>query len=159
MKRTAAVSKLKDELKSLESLKRPVQEIMRYTKEVDDLTREIARYEAQLGESGGTLSGAEIRTKMDSLNEQRTKLQREQKMLAAEKDKAKSRIQGLKEQITQMKFRLSEAENKVNAKTTFARDLEEARDQLRKAQEEIKVLLSLRGTDEDGYGESGGSRS
>lgn len=144
--RIAAVSELKVELKSLENLRKPVQEIMRYTKEIDDLTREITGCESQLGESGRSLTGAEIRAKMDELNEQRSKLQREQKSLLSEKDKARTRIQGLKDQISQMKFRLGEGENKLNAKVTFTRDLEDARTQLRKAQEEIKVQLSMRET-------------
>jgi len=76
---------------------------------------------------------------MDSLNEQRTKLQREQKATLAEKEKARVRIQGLKDQISSMKFRLGEGENRVNAKKTFVRDLEEARTQLRRAQEDIQV--------------------
>ena len=78
---------------------------------------------------------------MDSLNEQRTKLQREQKATLAEKEKARVRIQGLKDQISSMKFRLGEGENRVNAKKTFVRDLEEARTQLRRAQEDIQVTL------------------
>ena len=77
---------------------------------------------------------------MDSLNEQRTKLQREQKATLADKEKARVRIQGLKDQISSMKFRLGEGENRVNAKKTFVRDLEEARTQLRRAQEDIQVL-------------------
>ena len=78
---------------------------------------------------------------MDSLNEQRTKLQREQKATLAEKEKARVRIQGLKDQISSMKFRLGEGENRVNAKKTFVRDLEDARTQLRRAQEDIQVTL------------------
>jgi len=114
---------------------------MRYSKEIDDLKREIARCESQLGESGGSLSGAEIRGKMDSLNDQRAKLQRESKSTASEKEKARVRVQGLKDQLSSMKFRLGEAENKVNAKATIMRDLEDAKTQLVKAQEEIKVLM------------------
>jgi chromosome segregation ATPase len=137
----AVVSELKVHLKTLENLRKPVQEIMRYTREIDELTHEISRYESQVGESGGSLTGAEIRAKMEEFNEQRSKLQREQRSLLAEKEKAKARIQGLKDQISQMKFRLGEAENKLNAKGTMSRDLEEAAAQLRKAQEDIKVDL------------------
>jgi chromosome segregation ATPase len=135
------VSKIKVELKALESLRRPIQDITRYTKETEDLSREITRCENQLGESGGSLSGAEIRAKMDSLNEQRTKLQREQKATVAEKEKSRVRIQGLKDQISSMKFRLGEGENKVNAKKNFVRDMEEAKAQLRRAHDDIQVPL------------------
>lgn len=79
---------------------------------------------------------------MDSLNEQRTKLQREQKATLAEKEKARVRIQGFKDQISSLKFRLGEGENKVNAKKSFVRDLEEASAQLRRAQEDIQVTLT-----------------
>jgi chromosome segregation ATPase len=137
--RTTAVGELKVQIKTLENLKRPVQDIARYTKEVEDLTREIGRLEAQLGESGGALSGAEIREKMDSLNEQRSKLSKESKAMAVEKEKARVRIQGLKDQLSNIRWRLGEGENKVNAKKTFQRDLEEAQTQLRKAQEDVKV--------------------
>lgn len=133
------VSEIKAELKALESLRRPIQDITRHTKEIDDLSREITRCENQLGESGGSLSGAEIRSRMDSLNEQRTKLQREQKAMVAEKEKARVRIQGLKDQISSMKYRLGEGENKVNAKKGFVGDMEEAKAQLRRAQEDIQV--------------------
>jgi chromosome segregation ATPase len=134
---------MKVEIKSLESLKRPVQDVSRYTKEIEDLRREIIRCENQLGESGGSLSGAEIRTKMDSLNEQRTKLQREQKATSAEKEKGRVRIQGLKDTISSLKFRLGEGDNKVNAKKTFVRDLDEARKQLNGAQEDIQACNFL----------------
>jgi len=137
--RTTAVGELKVQIKTLENLKRPVQDIARYTKEVDDLTCEIGRLEAQLGESGGALSGAEIREKMDSLNEQRSKLSKESKAMAGEKEKARGRIQGLKDQLSNMRWRLGEGENKVNAKKTFQKDVEEAQSQLRKAQEDVKV--------------------
>ena len=137
--RTTAVGELKVQIKTLENLKRPVQDIARYTKEVEDLTREIGRLEAQLGESGGALSGAEIHEKMDSLNEQRSKLSKESKAMAVEKEKARVRIQGLKDQLSNIRWRLGEGENKVNAKKTFQKDLEEAQTQLRKAQEDVKV--------------------
>lgn len=128
-------------MKSLETLKRSVQEIMRTTKEIEDLFREISRCEQELGGSGGSLSGAEIREKMDRLNDSRAKLQREQKSVSAEKEKARIRIQGLKDEISNLRFRLGEGENKVNAKKTFLRDLEDARAHLQKAQEDAKVLL------------------
>jgi DNA repair protein RAD50 len=137
--RSSAVNEIRTEMKALESLKRPVQDISRFTKEVEELRREIARFENLLGEAGGSLSGAEIRTKMDSLNEQRAKLQREQKGLGSEKEKARLRIQGMKDQISSLRFKLGEGENKVNAKKTFLRDLEEAKSQLRKAHEDVKV--------------------
>lgn len=133
------VSEIKVEIKSLEALKRPVQDISRYTKEIDDLSREIARCENQLGESSKSLSGAEFRARMDSLNEQRAKLQRELKTLAADKEKSRLRIQGLKDQISSMQFQIGEGENKVNAKVTFLRDIEEAKAQSLKANEDIKV--------------------
>ena len=137
--RSTAVNEIRTEMKALESLKRPVQDISRFTKEVEELTREIARVENLLGEAGGSLSGAEIRAKMDSLNEQRAKLQREQKGLVSEKEKARLRIQGMKDQISSLRFKLGEGENKVNAKKTFLRDLEEAKSQLQKAHEDVKV--------------------
>jgi seryl-tRNA synthetase len=137
------VGSIKVELKALEGLRRPVQDITRYNKEIEELSREITRCENQLGESGGSLSGAEIRAKMDSLNEQRTKLQREQKAMSAEKEKARVRIQGLKDQISSMKFRLGEGENKINAKKGFVRDMEEARAQLQRAQEDIQVRAQV----------------
>jgi chromosome segregation ATPase len=137
--RTEAVSEIKVGMKSLEALKRPLQDISRYTKEIDDLSREISRCENSLGESGGSLSGAEIRAKIDSLNEQRAKLQREQKAMSQEKEKARLRIQGMKDQISSLRFRLGEGENKVNAKKAFSRDIEETRNQLRKANEDVKV--------------------
>jgi len=127
-------------MKSLETLKRPVQDIMRTTKEIEDLLREISRCEQELGGSGGSLSGAEIREKMDKLNDFRAKLQREQKSVASEKEKARIRIQGLKDEISNLRFRLGEGENKVHTKKTFLRDLEDARAQLQKAQEDAKVL-------------------
>ena len=80
---------------------------------------------------------------MDSLNEQRTKLQREQKAMVAEKEKARVRIQGLKDQISSMKYRLGEGENKINAKKGLVRDMEEARAQLQRAQEDIQVHFLL----------------
>jgi len=137
--RSTAVNEIRTEMKALESLKRPVQDISRFTKEVEELTREIARVENLLGEAGGSLSGAEIRAKMGFLNEQRAKLQREQKALISEKEKARLRIQGMKDQISSLRFKLSEGENKVNAKKNFLRDLEEAKNQLRKADEDVKV--------------------
>jgi len=137
------VGSIKVELKALEGLRRPVQDITRYNKEIEELSREITRCENQLGESGGSLSGAEIRAKMDSLNEQRTKLQREQKAMSAEKEKARVRIQGLKDQISSMKFRLGEGENKINAKKGFVRDMEEAKAQLHRAQEDIEVPVQV----------------
>ncbi len=137
--RTAVVSEIKVEMKSLEALKRPIQDISRYTKEIDDLSHEITRCENSLGESGGALSGAEIRAKIDSLNEQRGKLQRDQKSISQEKEKARLRIQGMKDQISSMRFRLGEGENKINAKQRFLADIEEARTQLRKANEDVKV--------------------
>lgn len=139
--RIAAVSEIKAEIKSLEALKRPIQDISRYTKEIDDLSREITRCENSLGESGSSLSGAEIRAKMESLNEQRGKLQREQKAISQEKEKARSRIQGMKDHISSLRFRLGEGQNKINAKKTFLRDIEEAKTQLRKANEDVKVYL------------------
>src|SRR6202022_4933441 len=102
-------------------MKRPVQEITRHTKEINDLTREIARCEAQLGEAGGALSGAEIRTKMDSLNEQRVKLQREQKAMMADKEKSRIRIQGLRDEVSSMRIRLGGGENRVHLKIGFIR--------------------------------------
>ena len=137
--RSTAVNEIRTEMKALESLKRPVQDISRFTKEVEELTREIARVENLLGEAGGSLSGAEIRAKMGFLNEQRAKLQREQKALISEKEKARLRIQGMKDQISSLRFKLGEGENKVNAKKNFLRDLEEAKNQLRKADEDVKV--------------------
>jgi DNA repair protein RAD50 len=135
----AAVSKIRNEMKSLESLKRPIQDISRYTREIEDLQREITRVENQLGETGGALSGADIRAKMDSLNEQRAKLQKEQKNLTSEKEKARLRIQGMKDQISSLRFKLGEGENKVNAKKTFLRDIEDAKTHLQKAHEDVKV--------------------
>jgi chromosome segregation ATPase len=120
-------------------LKRPVQDITRYTREIEDLTREISRYESQLGESGGALSGAEIRAKIDSLNEQRVKLQREQKGVISEKEKARIRIQGFKDQISSMRLRLGEGENKIASKNGLMRDLNEAKAQLASVQEDIQV--------------------
>lgn len=129
-------------MKSLESLKRPVQDVARYTKEIEELQREINRCESQLGDSGGSLSGAEIRAKMDSLHEQRAKLQREQKAGTAEKEKARVRIQGLKDSISSLKFRLGEGENKINAKKSFVRELDETKKQLNTTQDDIQVQCS-----------------
>jgi chromosome segregation ATPase len=137
------VENIKVEIKSLESMRRPVQEITRYTKEIEDLTRDIARYESQLGESGNTRSGAEIRAKMDSLNEQRLKLVRDQKSIQAEKEKSRIRIQGLKDQISSIRIRVGEGENKLLSKIGLVRDLNEAKEQLAKAAEDIKVIHSI----------------
>ena len=120
-------------------LKRPVQDIVRTTKEITDLEREITRCENQLGGSGGALSGAEIRQKMISLNEQRGKLQRELKMTATEKEKGRQRIQGLKDSVSALKFRVGEGENKLAAKKNFLRDIEEYKTSVANAQEDIKV--------------------
>ena len=137
--RTRAVGELKAEMKSLEGLKRPVQDSTRYTKEIEDLSREIILCENSLGGSGGSLSGAEIRAKMDSLNEQRGKLQREQKAVTVEKEKSRIRIQGIKDQIASIRIRIGEGENKVNAKETIMKDLAEAKNRLRHANEDITV--------------------
>jgi chromosome segregation ATPase len=120
-------------------MKRPVQEITRHTKEIDDLTREITRYEVQLGEAGGSLSGAEIRAKMDSLNEQRVKLQRDQKSVTLEKEKMRVRIQGLKDQIQSIKIRVWEEETKLTTINGLLRDLEDVKTQLRKVNDDIQV--------------------
>jgi chromosome segregation ATPase len=124
----------------LEGLKRPVQDISRYTKEIEELKHEITRCENQLGDSGGSFSGADIRANMDSLNEQRAKLQRELKATSAEKEKARVRVQGFKDTISSLKFRVGEGENKINAKKAFVRDLDEAKEQLNAAQEDIQAL-------------------
>ena len=137
------VSDIKIEVKSLEGLKRPIQDIMRTTKEIEDLSREITRCENQLGGSGGSLSGAEIREKIDSLNEQRAKLQREQRAIAVDKEKARIRIQGLKDEISNLRIRLGEGENKVNTKKNLLRDLEDTKLQLEKTNEDVKVYLSI----------------
>ena len=63
--------------------------------------------------------------------------------MSAEKEKARVRIQGLKDQISSMKFRLGEGENKINAKKGFVRDMEEARAQLQRAQEDIQVRAQV----------------
>ena len=106
------------------------------------MEREITRFETQLQDSGGALSGGEIRLKMDTLTEQRTKLQRELRATTAEKEKSRVRIQGYKDQIASTKFRLTEGENRVNVKRTIEKDIEEAQEQLAKAQQEVKVSLS-----------------
>lgn len=141
--RTAAVNEIKQEMKALEALKRSIQDISRFSKETEELSREITRCENSLGDSGGSLSGAEIRAKMDELIEQRGKLQRQQKGMIAEKEKARLRIQGMKDQISSLRFKLGEGENRVNAKKTFLRDLDEAKTQLRKAHEDVKVPFLL----------------
>jgi chromosome segregation ATPase len=79
---------------------------------------------------------------MDSLHEQRAKLQREQKAATAEKEKARVRIQGLKDSISSLKFRLGEGENKINAKKSFVRELDEAKKQLNTTQDDIQVQCS-----------------
>ena len=138
--RTATVNEIKSEIKSLESLKRPIQDISRFSKEIEELSQEIVRVENLLGDLGGAMSGAEIRAKMDGLNEQRGKLQRELKGVNNEKEKARLRIQGMKDQISSLRFKLGEGKNKINAKKTFQRDLGEAKAQLQKAHEDVKVL-------------------
>lgn len=122
-------------------MKRPVQDITRYTKEINDLTRDIKRYEIQLGEAGGSLSGAEIRAKMDSLNEQRVKLQRDQKSVTLEKEKMRVRIQGFKDQDQSMKIRVWEEENKLTSKNGLIRDIAEVKTQLQKVNDDIMVYL------------------
>ena len=130
---------LKKDIKDLEGLKRPLQEMSRLSTEIDDLGREIRSDESQLGNSSGSVSGAEIRAKMDSLNDQRTKLRREQKSVGIEKEKSMMRVQGLREQLSSLKYRISEGENKLNAKKGFERDLEDARAAIVKANEDIQV--------------------
>jgi DNA repair protein RAD50 len=137
------VKVFKDEMKSLESLRRPIQDISRLTKEIQDLDREVRRCETALGESGGSLSAAEIRSKMDSLTDQRGKLQRDIKLLAAEKEKARMRIQGLKDAVAGTKALLAESESELAVKRRVLKDIDEAKAQLNKAQGEIKVPVLL----------------
>jgi predicted nucleic acid-binding Zn-ribbon protein len=76
---------------------------------------------------------------MTSLNEKRGKLQRELKMAGTEKEKGRQRIQGLKDSVSSLKFRVGEGENKVAAKKNFLRDIEEYKVSVAKSREEVKV--------------------
>jgi chromosome segregation ATPase len=124
----------------LETLKRPVLDIIRMSKEIEELSREITLCENQLGDFGGALSASEIRTKMDLLSEQRIKLQRDQKSLFSEKEKGRLRIQGFKDKMSSIHLRITEFENSISTKKNLTRDLEDLKSQLSKVHDDTKVI-------------------
>ena len=136
------MTEIQSEINALEALKRPVLDIVRMTKEIEELSREITLCENQLGDSGNALSGSEIRAKMEALSEQRIKLQREQKSLFAEREKSRLRIQGVKDNLSSIQLRITESENNINAKQNLMRDLDEVKAHLARVQEDTKVLSS-----------------
>lgn len=60
-------------------------------------------------------------------------------MAGTEKEKGRQRVQGLKDSLSALKFRVGEGQNKVAAKKNFLRDIEEYKASVAKAQEEVKV--------------------
>jgi len=62
-------------------------------------------------------------------------------MAGTEKEKGRQRVQGLKDSLSSLKFRVGEGENKVAAKNNFMRDIEEYKASIAKTQEEVKVHL------------------
>jgi chromosome segregation ATPase len=110
------------------------------TKEIEDLSREITLCENQLGDSNG-LSGTEIRQKMDSLSDQRNKLQKDQKSLFTEREKSRLRIQAFKDKLSTIQLRITEFENNINKKENLIKDLEDFKIQLNKIQQDVKVLF------------------
>lgn len=62
-------------------------------------------------------------------------------MAGIEKEKGRQRVQGLKDSLSGLKFRVSEGENKVAAKKNFLRDIEEYKASVAKAQEDVKVTF------------------
>jgi DNA repair protein RAD50 len=139
-KHTAAHDTLKTDLRGLENLRRPVGEIARLSKEIEESRREVSRAEAALGEGGRGMSGEEIREKMGRLNEERGRLGREVRVVAGEKEKARSRIQGLREAISGVRVRIGEGESKVVARRGVVRDIEDVKGQMEKARQDIEVL-------------------
>lgn len=138
-KHTAAHDALKTDLRGLENLRRPVGEIARLSKEIEESRREVSRAEAALGEGGRGMSGEEIRERMGRLNEERGRLGREIRVVAAEKEKARSRIQGLREGISGVRVRIGEGESKVVARRGVVRDIEDVKGQMEKARQDIEV--------------------
>ena len=133
---------LKSELRALENLKRPVGEITRFTKEIEEVRREIARIEAGLVDAGGKgLSGEEIRAKMEGLDEERGRFAREVRGVTAEKERARVKIQGLKEGISGVKVRIGEGESRISARRGLMRDIEDVQGQIEKARDDMKVPI------------------
>jgi len=60
-------------------------------------------------------------------------------MAGTEKEKGRQRVQGLKDSLSALKFRVGEGENKVAAKKNFLRDIEEYKSSISEAREEVKV--------------------
>jgi len=89
---------------------------------------------------GRGLSGEEIRAKMEGLNEEKGRLAREVKGVAAEKERARGKIQGLKEGISEIKVRIGEGESRISARMGLTRDIEDVQGQMEKAVGDIKVL-------------------
>jgi chromosome segregation ATPase len=85
------------------------------------------------------MSGEEIRERMGRLNEERGRLGREIRVVAAEKEKARSRIQGLREGISGVRVRIGEGESKVVARRGVVRDIEDVKGQMEKARQDIEV--------------------
>lgn len=116
----------------IESLKGPVFEIAKYTKEIADYEKQVEDVSSGLKDMGGARSVEEMQSEMQKLNEEAKVLKRQIISIASEKEAARQAIGMLDGQLKEHRMKLNELSFKLHQSRTLMSRIDECRDNNRK---------------------------
>ena len=112
--RLRLVDALKQQVKDLESMSRLIQESNRYTKDIDDLQKDITQIETFLESHG--IPPEDLQVKLDDFQQALRTTRKDQSVAQQEKDKIWQRLSTLTDSVRKREGELNDAQHKVEAK-------------------------------------------
>ncbi|KAK9365837.1 AAA domain-containing protein [Lipomyces kononenkoae] len=127
-KATGEIADVKQRISELESLRKVVNDIVRFTSEISDMNLEMETYTSQLSETGIARSVDEIEAERQRVNALANQYRKELGRITDERDRQRTQINVLENQIRDKKAVLNDKKAKLQAKN----DLISRADELRK---------------------------
>ncbi|KAJ8102694.1 AAA domain-containing protein [Lipomyces tetrasporus] len=124
-KATGEVEDVRRRMSELESLRKVVNDIVRFTSEILDMQLEIESYTSQLSDSGIGRSVDDIEAERQHFNGLANQYRRELTRITDERDLQRSQINVLENQVRDKKVVLNDKKNKLQAKNDLVSRVEE----------------------------------
>ncbi|KAK9347680.1 AAA domain-containing protein [Lipomyces starkeyi] len=129
-KSTGEIADVRQRISELESLRKVVNDIVRFTSEISDMNLEIESYTSQLSDTGIGRSVDEIEAERQHLNALANQYRKELTRITDERDRQRTQINVLENQSRDKKAVLNDKKTKLQAKNDLISRAEELRKEI-----------------------------
>ncbi|KAK9238321.1 AAA domain-containing protein [Lipomyces kononenkoae] len=129
-KATGEIADVRQRISELESLRKVVNDIVRFSSEISDMNLEMETYTSQLSDTGIARSVDEIEAERQQVNSLANQYRKELTRITDERDRQRTQINVLENQVRDKKAMLNDKKAKLQAKTDLLSRAEELRKEI-----------------------------